>query len=46
MIAQLRILLEYYSYPVWLYGEDGDVIDTLLPEELRADHIIRGRSLR
>ena len=38
MLSKLRILLEYHSYPVWLYDEDGDVIDTLLPEELRADH--------
>lgn len=38
MLSKLRILLEYHSYPVWLYDEDGDVINTLLPEELRADH--------
>ena len=38
MLSKLRILLEYHSCPVWLYDEDGDVIDTLLPEELRADH--------
>ena len=38
MLSKLCILLEYHSYPVWLYDEDGDVIDTLLPEELRSDH--------
>lgn len=37
MVKKLRIMLEYHCYPVWLYDEDGDVIDTLLPEELRND---------
>lgn len=37
MIVKLRLLLEYHCYPVWLYDEDGDVVDTLLPEELRTD---------
>lgn len=37
MITTLRLLLEYGCYPVWLYDEDGGVIDTLLPEELRSD---------
>ena len=37
-LSKLRVLLEYHSYPVWLYDEEGDVIDTLLPEELRGDH--------
>lgn len=35
MIKYIRLLLEYHTYPVWLYAEDGGVIDTLLPEELR-----------
>ncbi|MBO4676646.1 MAG: hypothetical protein J5633_03765, partial [Oscillospiraceae bacterium] len=30
-------MLEYGCYPVWLYNENGLVIDTLLPEELRND---------
>ena len=37
MINKIRVMLEYRCYPVWLYDEDGDVIDTLLPEELRND---------
>ena len=37
MVKEIRILLDYQCYPVWLYDEDGDVIDTLLPEELRED---------
>ena len=35
MIKRIRVMLEYHCYPVWLYDEDDDVIDTLLPEELR-----------
>ena len=37
MLTKIRLLLEYGCYPVWLYDENGDVIDTLLPEELRDD---------
>ena len=35
MLKYIRLLLEYHTYPVWLYDEDGCVIDTLLPEEFR-----------
>lgn len=37
MVKKIRIMLDYKCYPVWLYDEDGDIIDTLLPEELRDD---------
>ena len=37
MLKYIRVFPEYGAYPVWLYDEDGDVIDTLLPEELRSD---------
>ena len=37
MLKRIRLLLDYRCYPVWLYDENGDVIDTLLPEELRDD---------
>ena len=37
MIKTLRIMLEYRCYPVWLYDENGTIVDTLLPEELRGD---------
>lgn len=37
MINKIRLMLDYQCYPVWLYDDDGDVIDTLLPEELRED---------
>lgn len=37
MIKTLRLMLEYHCYPVWLYDENGEVVDTLLPEELRSD---------
>ena len=32
-----RIILEYGCYPVWLYDDDGGVIDTRLPDELCDD---------
>ena len=37
MIKKLRLMLDYHCYPVWLYDESGNIIDTLLPEELRSD---------
>ena len=37
MVKRIRLLLDYGCYPVWLYDENNDVIDTLLPEELRSD---------
>ena len=37
MIKTLRIMLEYRCYPVWLYDEEDNIVDTLLPEELRSD---------
>ena len=37
MINTIRLMLEYRCYPVWLYDEDGNIVDTLLPEELRDD---------
>lgn len=37
MIKTLRLMLEYKCYPVWLYDEKGNIVDTLLPEELRSD---------
>lgn len=37
MVKKIRIMLDYKCYPVWLYDENGDIIDTLLPEELRDD---------
>lgn len=36
MIKKIRVMPDYGCYPVWLYGEDGLVIDTLMPEELRS----------
>ena len=37
MVKRIRLLLDYGCYPVWLYDENNDIIDTLLPEELRSD---------
>ena len=35
MITTLKIILDYRCYPVWLYDENGFIIDTLLPDELK-----------
>ncbi len=37
MVKKIRLLLEYRCFPVWLYDENGDIIDTMLPKELRSD---------
>lgn len=39
MIKRIRVMLDYGCYPVWLYDEDDDLIDTLLPEELRGTEL-------
>ena len=36
-IKRIRVMLDYGCYPVWLYDEEGDIIDTLLPEELSSN---------
>ncbi len=43
MITKLRLLLGYRCWPVWLYDENGDLVDTLLPEELRSDKELDAR---
>ncbi|MBQ4544615.1 MAG: hypothetical protein II996_03490 [Oscillospiraceae bacterium] len=37
MIKKIRVMLDYGCYPVWLYDEADDLVDTLLPEELRSN---------
>ena len=39
----IRLLLEYGTYPVWLYADDGGVIDTRLPDELSNDTELEAR---
>lgn len=36
-IKYIRLLLEWGTYPVWLYDDEGGVIDTVLPEELQGN---------
>ena len=43
MIKKIRVMLDYRCFPAWLYDEDGDIIDTLLPEELRDDKDLDGK---
>ncbi|MBQ3424531.1 MAG: hypothetical protein IJH38_04955 [Clostridia bacterium] len=43
MLKKIRVLLDYGAYPVWLYDENGDLIDTLLPLELRSDRNLDNR---
>ncbi len=33
----LRLLLEYKAYPIWIYDEEGLVIDTVVPPEWEDD---------
>ena len=37
VVKKIRLILDYGCYPVWLYDENGSIVDTLLPEELRSD---------
>ena len=37
MVKKIRLILDYGCYPVWLYDENGNIVDTLLPDELRSD---------
>ena len=37
MLKRIRVMLDYGCYPVWLYDQNDDVIDTLLPEEIRSN---------
>ena len=39
MLKKIRVMPDYGCYPVWLYDEDGLVIDTLMPEELRGTEL-------
>ena len=32
-MKKIRLMLEYKSYPIWIYDEDGFVEDNALPEE-------------
>ncbi len=41
MVKKLRMLLDYRCWPVWLYDENGRIIDTILPEELRDDESLQ-----
>ena len=37
MISRIRLLLDYGAYPVFLYDDEGAVIDTALPPEWQDD---------
>lgn len=37
MIKTIRLLLEYNTYCIWLYNEDGDIIDNDNPPEWNDD---------
>ena len=38
MIVKLRLLLDYSCWPVCLYEDSGDIVDTLLPDDLKDSH--------
>lgn len=33
MIKTIRLMLEYNTYPIWLYDQDGEIIDNDNPPE-------------
>ncbi len=33
MIKKIRLLLEYNTYPIWLYNEDDEIVDNDNPPE-------------
>ena len=37
MVKKIRLLLEYNTYPIWLYNEDDEVIDNDNPPEWDED---------
>ena len=37
MISYIRLMLEYGTYPIWLYGEDGCILDNDNPPEWNDD---------
>lgn len=37
MISKIRLLLEYNTYCIWLYNEDGEIIDNDNPPEWNDD---------
>lgn len=37
MIKVIRLFLEYNTFPVWLYNENGEIVDNDLPNEWKND---------
>ena len=37
MIKKIRLLLEYGTYPIWLYNENDEIIDNVPPPEWEND---------
>lgn len=37
MIKKIRLLLEYDTYPIWLYNENDEIIDNVPPPEWEND---------
>ena len=37
MISKIRLMLEYNTYCVWLYNENGEIIDNDNPPEWKDD---------
>lgn len=35
MGKEIRLILEYQCYPIWIYDENSDFIDNDLPKEIR-----------
>lgn len=40
-MKKIRLLLEYGCYPVWVYDEEGEMINNDLPDEFLSDKEIK-----
>ena len=36
-MKEIKIMLDYQCYPLWLYDENGQFIDNEIPSEIKAD---------
>lgn len=42
-MKKVRLNLEFGAYPLWILGEDGTLIDTAAPKELKEDEVFLGK---
>lgn len=37
-MRKIKVYLDYHCYPIWVYNDNGELIDNNLPEELINDN--------